>query len=72
MKKFYFRSNSPCITCLFLFLQEEQVFKKSKIWVANYGTSWGHSRGVGQTCFSNSTHKHMKRNYRLVNFYSEC
>ena len=30
MKKLFFRSNSPGITHLFLFLQEEQIFKSSK------------------------------------------
>ena len=37
MMKFYFKSNSFYITCLFLFfLREEQLFKSSK---------WGHPRG---------------------------
>ena len=37
MKKHFFRSNNPCITYLFLFSQEEQIFKSSK---------WGRTRGV--------------------------
>ena len=30
MKKKFFRNNSPCITYLFLILQEEQIFESSK------------------------------------------
>ena len=30
MKKLFFISNSRCITYLFLFLEEEQIFKSSK------------------------------------------
>ena len=30
MRKLFFRSNSPFITYLFLFLQEEQILKSSK------------------------------------------
>ena len=30
MKKLIFRTNNPCITYLFLFLQEKQILKSSK------------------------------------------
>ena len=71
MKKIFFRIISPCITYLFLFLQEEQIFKSFK-WGTSTGPSCGTSLGpndepfqgrpwdVGQTYVLNSTHKYIK------------
>ena len=67
MKKLFCRCNSPCITHLFWFLQEEQILKGSS-WGRprdvcgtqlqdfrrpNHGTFWGRPRDVGHTCFLN-------------------
>ena len=73
-KKLFCSSNSPWITYLLFFLQEEKMCKRSK-WgrhrtsmgpscKTSLGPNDGRFQGrpweVGQTCFLNSTHKHKK------------
>ena len=75
LKKLSFRSNSPCITCQFPVFYRKNKFSKVLNWDVhgtstgpscgtfrgpNDGTFQGNPRDVGQTCFLNSTHKHIK------------
>ena len=76
MKKLFFRCNSPCFTHLFLFFTgKRSKYSKGlngDVHGTSTGLSCGTSRGpndgtfcgrprdVGNTCFLNSTHEHIK------------
>ena len=75
MKELVFRSSSYCFTDLFLFFTGKKKYSKVlNVGVhrtstgPSCGTSWGPNdrkfygrlRDVGQTCFLNSTYKHIK------------
>ena len=83
MKKLFFRSNSPCITYLFLFFTGRTNIRK--FWTGTStgrlrdpvaGRPWdqmmGRSKDVDQTCFLNQTHKRIKLTLAVYSrLYSE-
>ena len=67
LKKYFFRCNSPCFTNVLLFFLEKQIFKSSKrgrrrdpVAGPPGDQMMGRSGDVDDTCFSNSTQKHIK------------
>ena len=86
-KKLFFRCNSPFVTHLFLFFYRKHKYLKvlngnvhrtslrtscGKSRGPNDGTFWGRPRDVSDTCFLNSTHKHIKLTLTgYSRFYSE-
>ena len=87
IEKLLFRSNSPCITYLFLFFTEEKMFKRSKRgrpWDVYrtqlrdvHGTKWWDVLGTSmgrrsKICFLDSTHKHIKLNLTGYSRHYHC
>ena len=75
MKELFFRCSSYCFTDLFLFFTGKKKYSKvlnvdvhrtstgpscGTSWGTNDRKFWGRPRGVGHTCFLNSTYKHIK------------